>query len=743
MEIVIKILDAFEKLFIHVYGEKSKFSSKISALVLLSVAILTLVNAIWKLYHFLVLRRNQKILNKNLTPFGYTNSDVFKATEYYVVPKFQNVSPTEDDEPGASYIASAKSKIMPLFINDVFKRDKLDEKFFLVLADTGMGKTSFMINLFIRYKNKKGLFFSPFNYEIKLLPLGNPDTFEKIRAISDKEKTILLLDAFDEDILALDRHEERMDEIIAIVKDFRFIVITCRTQFFPSDKEEPHRTKYFTFGESNKEYKFQKIYLSAFDNQDIKKYLRKRFGFSLLPKYKKAKLIADKSPSLVVRPLLLSYIEDIIESNKTITNTVDIYEALIDKWIDREANKPGIIQKYGSKEKYKDVLYAFSEKLAWNLYENRKERGGYFIDKDEKLPDSVELQMEDIEKIYLLTESEKRSKSLLNRNSVGRYKFSHKSILEFFLAKILANGNCASYFGFDFEGMSFIKRFVIDIGNELLINKLNNSSLYKTLSFENKANVIIVGRSIQSAGNKTELNGLSISKIKTLIIIEKEGLFYDLNPAFFTKMSNIGHVRFVVANCKHELGLIHACIYFMINSFLNSKDIDGLMRLNMVSFHGIDSKIDKDTLYVISKVYDSFRLNSAHAINYIRIEDSKTKHALDSLNLIINEIGDNIFYFTSVTLDKKYKDHGLTITSKKFFKSEKNKLDIYRLMILFLLDLEEKYCDVNWQKVTLNANNILTYLLQAKGILKNVELQVGTSDGPYTKNDTLLSHLLE
>jgi hypothetical protein len=79
---------------------------------------------------------------------------VHRATRYYVETKFQNISPSEDDEPGRSYIASAKDKLIPLLIKKVFNNNARDGKFYLVLADTGMGKTTFLINLYIRYKNR-------------------------------------------------------------------------------------------------------------------------------------------------------------------------------------------------------------------------------------------------------------------------------------------------------------------------------------------------------------------------------------------------------------------------------------------------------------------------------------------------------------------------------------------------------------------------------------------------------------
>jgi hypothetical protein len=93
---------------------------------------------------------------------------------------------------------------------------------------------------------------------------------ERISKIDDKQNTVLFLDAFDEDTKAIADHKARLLEIMDACKDFRRILITCRTQFFPSDEEIPVRTGIFKFeprrvGESA-EYEFWKMYLAPFSD---------------------------------------------------------------------------------------------------------------------------------------------------------------------------------------------------------------------------------------------------------------------------------------------------------------------------------------------------------------------------------------------------------------------------------------------------------------------------------------------
>ena len=400
------------------------------------IIFLIIFNWLYKFIKWIFKLRIQKFLNQNLNPY-FSSFDVYKATKYYISTKFQNVSPSEDDEPGGKFIASAKDKLMPLFLNRIFTKRNVEGKYYLLLADTGMGKTTFLMNLFIRYKNRINWPWSFSKDPIELIPLGSPDCLKAIAEIKNKENTILLLDAFDENIAAGDDYKLALTELLKVAWNFKFIILTCRTQFFPTRQEEPYETGYFTWGEQ-REYNFQKLYISTFNNKDILSYLLKRYKIYnpfKLHKLVKAYKIVKKCPSLMVRPMLLSYIDDLLLSRQVYFYSYQLYEALISKWVERESRKAGIKEKYGSFEKYSDLLFNFSKKLAQNLFVNKEKRKGFFIHKDDDF--SVgNFSLKDFETEYIgLSTVEIRSKSLLNRTADGIYKFSHKSILEYFIAK--------------------------------------------------------------------------------------------------------------------------------------------------------------------------------------------------------------------------------------------------------------------------------------------------------------------
>lgn len=411
---------------------------------------------VWKLTKTWWTMRRQRRKLRDLFPF-YTEQEIQHATQYYVETTCQTVDPSKDQEPGRTHAYSPREPVIPFFLEKALKPSKKgdDHQFYMILGDSGMGKTTFLINLYLRYYEQ----FWGAPYQIKLLPLGYPKIDEKIDAMSDEEKkqTVLLLDAFDEDIHAVRDYKARMRDLIGKVLDFRDVVITCRTQFFPSEAAQPKEVGVLRFGGAGGERVFRTLYLSPFDEQDISTYLRQRFPWFQGKTRRKARQIVQSCLDLVVRPMLLNYIEDLLQRDKPYTSTCMVYTELIQRWIDREVEKA----QPGRRDLYRKELQPFSRKIAVHIYTKRQERDGSLI-----IPGDEIQHFAEEHGIHLL-ELEMKSRSLLNRNARGDYKFSHKSILEYFLAE-------EAYFNADFrknsqfEGMDQAKTFL----DEMIWEKL-------------------------------------------------------------------------------------------------------------------------------------------------------------------------------------------------------------------------------------------------------------------------------
>lgn len=484
---------------------------------------LSVLAAIRKGLLFILLKVKQRTLNKDLNPL-FTKTDIVRATQFYIQSKGQNYSPSDDEELGSGFSAATKQKLIPLFIRTILKNEATDNRFHFVFADTGMGKSTFLINLYLAYKNKFAIF-KGFRLNIKLIPLGYEYSIAKIKSIENKTKTILLLDAFDEDIQAIDNHERRLSEILKATEEFKYVIITCRTQFFPSENEQPTKTGYFAFGDApDKEYKFSKLYLSVFDNRDITKYLLKRYKFPFLKSYKRAKRIVDKSPTLVVRPFLLNYINDLINTKEVFQFSFEIYETLIEKWIERESTKALNPLRGVSPQEYSNALYKFSEEFALDLYKNRKQRGGYYMNKDEKIDDNVEIQISDFEEEFKMSDSDKKTRSLLNRNSQGQYKFAHKSILEYFLATRMMK-DYSFLVLFEFDGMSSAKRFIKEM-SYVEFTMLNGTFL----SSNRKSFSSFADMTFDDYENLTTIRPIDLNEVIPLIeLIDRNKITIDIS----------------------------------------------------------------------------------------------------------------------------------------------------------------------------------------------------------------------
>jgi formylglycine-generating enzyme required for sulfatase activity len=345
-------------------------------------------------------------------------SDPLELVKYYVDPESQEVNPA--DTSVEDFNVSRQSTFKKL--KDFFESRSLTNpgnNVMFFLSDAGMGKTSLLAMLKL---TELTTFWSP-QYKCELLKLGE-NTLNELKNIEKKIKTILLLDALDEDKTAIGRVEQRLIEILDSTRNFLKVIITCRTQFFPS-LESPGKIEVGG-------YKCYAKYLSFFDNQKVDEYLGKKYSKKLLflkikdkKKISIAKTIIDKMGSLRCRPMLLAYIEDFMKNQEKLTgmsgnlDEYHVYDILLDNWLARQEIKS---------KKPKEELLTACMLLA---VEMQKKRVREIPEKDlQKLVASFP----GIEKVQSI---DVKGRSLLNKNSAGDFRFSHYSIQEFLVVKYI------------------------------------------------------------------------------------------------------------------------------------------------------------------------------------------------------------------------------------------------------------------------------------------------------------------
>lgn len=367
--------------------------------------------------------RQAKALKRESLQGHYDAHIIESATRYYVWPKCSNVAASHEAEIGQALVATREGLREKI---DEFLEQRGSKRHLLILSGSGTGKTSFLLNYFAHNLRRK----KRDRRDIQLVHLGSKDCEDRIQAVKKPAKTVLFLDALDEDLKAVRGHKKRIAELMALCREFSHVVITCRTQFFPSEEEIPSETGIVKVGPikagESGAYKFWRLYISPLDDAEVRQYISRRYPFWQYRRRKQATALALKIPLLSARPMLLAHIPDIMESGKEIRTVSALYEAMVDAWLERESYWVD-----------KSELRRFSELLAVEVYTRREERGGEGIKKGEmtKLAKSWDVGF---------PQWQMTGRSFLNRDADGVIKFAHRSIMEYFVACAILEGRIAT-----------------------------------------------------------------------------------------------------------------------------------------------------------------------------------------------------------------------------------------------------------------------------------------------------------
>lgn len=370
----------------------------------------------------------------------------------YVPTQCQGTPPHNFDEPDEAVASAPKQELLKFFINDVFLKTNTNRRLYCIFAGSGMGKTTFTVQLFVEYikRYKK----STLPYAIYVRDLGDSKIIDEIKALSNSignnaHQSILLLDALDENLQASENFSDFRAKLEEVIAPFKFVVITCRSQFFPNEHEMPECSTIRVNKSDKNLLTYNKVYICPFSPNDIALYISKKYngwGKKNRELRKQARTIIEKCKHLVARPVLLSYIDDLIDENKEYANEADIYETLITKWLEREVNNiPDFVER---QERYEELV-SFSKILATRMYQNWRETGDFRLE-------AFKMDEFCVKNGFDKSKYQFRRRSLINHDASGAFKFSHKSFLEYFLAQhYFENPD----FDFSFEGMDMAELF--------------------------------------------------------------------------------------------------------------------------------------------------------------------------------------------------------------------------------------------------------------------------------------------
>jgi len=413
--------------------------SIILALLTLLVAILTFLGIRIVLPHQTREWRKKAIDEKLLDDFkDYNpNSKPQKDTPYeenpieghiYVQPYIEVQSPQGRKQ---------DSSLRDFFLKKVFVPKPVNKVFFL-LGNAGSGKTAALTHLLIDYINRHSQRTLP--YDIFILSLRRNNVFEEIENIKveDNKHAILLLDALDENLSAQDPKQQKqfLKELEAVYPDSRFaaIVVSCRNQFFKDANQEPSQTDIPTGG-ANPYLQIWRLQLKQFTEAQVRDYIDQRFDISNHSELRsKAIEYINKhrnNKEIAFRPLILTYIRDLVEAHEPLETTLDFYYYIVQKEIPRNI----AITKLPCTDELLRQWWSMIVQVASSLCNKRKpntkddnddyltynELLSIIFDHNIALPDNA------------INEDLFQQRSLLTLNNKG-YHFSHRSFFEFFLA---------------------------------------------------------------------------------------------------------------------------------------------------------------------------------------------------------------------------------------------------------------------------------------------------------------------
>ena len=353
------------------------------------------------------------------------SEDPIRLSQLFVEPKFQELNPANHNEEGVPPVRELAFPYIREFVRkDVTQYD--GQHVLFVLADAGMGKTSLLLILALTHITS----FWPRDQGMSLLKLGR-DSLSEITRIPAKRQHLLLLDSLDEDCMATGRPSRRVRDILDATRGFRKVVITCRTQFLPAGLIQKGMLNVGS-------YQCPVKYLALFEDSDIEKYLSKKFPerrIALLFKQRNNKLdsaeaVTRRMGTLRMRPLLLSYVEVLVEGDlHGEVGVADLYHAIIGAWTRKEALKLEHMNEPVSPE---DLL-SFCRSLALELGQVNQHH--ISSGRLEEIADAHNLGR--FMRSYTVS-----GRSLINRRSDGSWRFSHYSIQEFLIYDMVrATGN--------------------------------------------------------------------------------------------------------------------------------------------------------------------------------------------------------------------------------------------------------------------------------------------------------------
>lgn len=257
------------------------------------------------------------------------------------------------------------------FRDKVFKKAFYEYKMFMVLAPSGTGKTSFMLNLYHAYRRHWNR-----DYRIHLFPAYHPRLVALLTQIEKKEHSVLLLDAFDEEGVAAENYRTRMDALMPQLQAFAKVLISCNTDFFPADLERSAESETLRYVGDSAYQLFAKIYLLPFTEKQQKRYVKQHLRNYPAQVWQNAQYHLKASQSVMQYPVNLLQLPRLAHRDTPYHYLYQVWEEVLTQWVGQTAESGSL-----ATEKLREelALQNILEEMALDMLQRLPQRGALFV----------------------------------------------------------------------------------------------------------------------------------------------------------------------------------------------------------------------------------------------------------------------------------------------------------------------------------------------------------------------------
>ncbi|MEZ4774350.1 MAG: hypothetical protein R3D00_14290 [Bacteroidia bacterium] len=301
-------------------------------------------------------------------------------------------------------------EMIPWFVKNTLTKKNFEYSHYLLLGDSGIGKTTALIRLYAAYRYT----FDSRDFSVLLISLSDPSATFILQGYKNKEKTVLLLDGLEDNMRASHDYKAGLDNILTETAGFAKVVISVQRNFLPegvrggADKESVKYT-----GESCYQL-FGRVEIQPPVARDMDRLVSRQLaGLSGEEKQRLREEII-MNPALYRRPGWAKWSHALALSGQQAQYPFEIYKIAAHYLL---GNIPG-------EEGLKEKIFAFASDLAANIWKGADENRRWAMPRTEaeKLAGELGVNLSDLDHTFLEIFPE------------GYVRFTHKGFLGLFVA---------------------------------------------------------------------------------------------------------------------------------------------------------------------------------------------------------------------------------------------------------------------------------------------------------------------